>query len=129
MRIELEHRRRENIKVSQGTLQEMLNQPYIAPALEYEVHAVQPKETAYVQKAASLKGQFSHHQVKGFVKDALQAQNDRFHDAMQSKDVTIFRQKKVMLAQREELMKLQKMANDFATKSNQNDTIKLEGIE
>jgi hypothetical protein len=59
--------------VSQGTLQEKLNQPYVAPELVYEKHEVQPKETAYIQKAAaaSRHKDLSTHQVKTYVKKAL----------------------------------------------------------
>lgn len=51
--IELEHRRMDNVNVSECTLQTMLNQPYIAPVMVYQKKAVLPRETAYIQKASA----------------------------------------------------------------------------
>ena len=67
--IEVQHRVMQNIKASQGTLQEMLNQPYVAPTMEYSKHEVLPKEVAYIQKAASIakNKKMNDYQVKNHI--------------------------------------------------------------
>lgn len=71
----------------------------------------------------------SSHQVKGYVKKALEVQQDRFNEQMSGKDAMLYRQKKIMIAQREHILELQNKANEAANKHRPEDTIKLEGIE
>lgn len=99
MKIELEHRIRENVQESHGTLQNMLNQPFVGNILTYENKQIQAKETAYVQKASAYsKGKpFSNHAVETITKKALQVQNERFDLQMSGKDQMIQRQQKVMI--------------------------------
>ena len=88
--IEMEQRIEDNRKESECTLQQMLNQPYVAPCLTYEKKAVLPKETAYIQKAAAM-GNKHIRQAQGgppikIVKQALDAQNERFKEKISGKD-------------------------------------------
>jgi hypothetical protein len=62
----------------------------VAPCLTYEKKAVLPKETAYIQKAAAM-GSKPIRQTPGgppikIVKQALDAQNERFKEKLASKD-------------------------------------------
>ena len=108
--IEMEQRIEDNRKESECTLQQMLNQPYVAPCLTYEKKAVLPKETAYIQKAAAM-GNRHIRQVQGgppikIVRQALDAQNERFKEKISGKDDMIQRQQNVMIKQREQILKL-----------------------
>jgi len=79
----------------------MLNQPYIAPVLIYEKRTVLPKEAAYIQKAAAMGSRHIRQTPGGppikIVKQALEAQNDRFKENISGKNDTIQRQQNVMI--------------------------------
>lgn len=66
----------------------------------YEKHAILPKETAYIQKAAAIarNKNMNDYQVKNYLAKAIQAQNERFDQQMSGKDQVIHRQHKVMIA-------------------------------
>ena len=52
--IELEHRKMDNLLESDGTLQKMLSQPYVGPAMIYQKKSVLPRETKFLQKAVRM---------------------------------------------------------------------------
>lgn len=99
--IEMEQRIEDNRRESECTMQKMLNQPYVAPCLTYEKKAVLPKETAYIQKAAAMGNKHVRQTPGGppikIVKQALEAQNERFKDKLAGKDDMIQRQQNVMI--------------------------------
>mmetsp|Transcript_24008 Transcript_24008/g.36900 ORF Transcript_24008/g.36900 Transcript_24008/m.36900 type:complete len:163 (-) Transcript_24008:1707-2195(-) len=96
--IEMEQRVAQNVEdASQGTLQEMLNQPYVAPSLTYEKKSCLPKESAYIQKASVMRRPHTAKPPTELVKKALKAQNDRHQWKLQDKDDKIQRQQKVMM--------------------------------
>lgn len=90
--MEFEQRVQKNVQESQCTMQQMLNQPYMPPSLHYEKKIVQPKETAYVQKAARLTKKGYRHNPEQLVRGALNAQNERFKHKLEDRDSTIYRQ-------------------------------------
>ena len=75
----------------------MLNQPFIAPTMVFEKRSVQPKETAFVQKAAAMSrgGRTGNVVVSSggppikVVKQALEAQEERFKQKISGKEDVI----------------------------------------
>ena len=73
-------------------MQQMLNQPYQPPCMVYEKRVVQPRETAYVQKASLMTKKGYRHNPEKLVRNALDAQNERFKEKLNERDSTIYRQ-------------------------------------
>lgn len=57
----------------------------------YEKKMVQPRETAYIQKASVLTKKGYRHNPEQLVRGALDAQNERFKGKLEDRDSMIYR--------------------------------------